>query len=104
MKSHRRPQEQSRMVLLHELKNYITINYLAFLENDQEEIAFLKHYTEPWEEVVSKWKDTAKWRKRSEKRTVKEFINEWPIVKDIRAEQLVSISGCLKLPYNYFIF
>lgn len=60
----------------------------------EESVTYLSHFNEPWEEILNHWKKTAKYRhsKGSNNDTVAEFLSKWPILKDIRAEILVSIT------------
>ncbi|KAB0790540.1 hypothetical protein PPYR_15061, partial [Photinus pyralis] len=62
------------------------------LEN-HEDIVWLKHNTEPWDVVVEKWSTTFGIRRNTERDapgTVADFINRWPILKDLRSDVLIN--------------
>lgn len=46
---------------------------------------------EPWAEVIEKWKVTYELRRNNKQANVAEFLNEWPILKDLRSDCLVNL-------------
>lgn len=69
---------------------------MCILEAVKNAIVWLEHSSEPWEEVMEKWKLT--FSVRNEARTdsnmcrfVEDFLKQWPILKDLRAVNLVSV-------------
>lgn len=56
----------------------------------RDSMEWLKVNSEPWSEVLLHWKSTFCIRIASNKKTVSEFIKEWPILKINRAQDLVS--------------
>lgn len=63
-------------------------------------IQWLKIYKEPWEEALKKWQQTFDVRRLSKSKTVEDFYDEWPLLKDLRAVELVC---CYKL-HKFFIY
>ncbi|XP_026321486.1 uncharacterized protein LOC113231398 isoform X2 [Hyposmocoma kahamanoa] len=62
------------------------------------DILFLNNNTEPWGEVIQKWKDTFKVRKESEHKSVHEFLQDWKILSDQRSDILINIDFDLLYP------
>ncbi|KAK9674814.1 hypothetical protein QE152_g40834, partial [Popillia japonica] len=52
-------------------------------------IDWLKVRREPWNDVMIKWKLTYNYRNKDKSSTVDQFIKNWPILEDARAESLV---------------
>lgn len=55
----------------------------------KEDLIWLKNNSDPWDIVVQKWKNTFEVRRASEAQSVHLFLEEHPILKDLRAESLV---------------
>lgn len=84
---------------------FLGVTIHCFVSEIKDAVTFLKHCTEPWPDVLEKWKITTQYRQRNKKETLHEFINEWPILKDIRADQLVSIlKHGISLEFKFMLF
>ncbi|KAK4872725.1 hypothetical protein RN001_014754 [Aquatica leii] len=60
--------------------------------NTTEDQLWLKHNVEPWDIVIQKWNTTFCARHSFfNKCTVDEFLKEWPILNDLRAEILINL-------------
>lgn len=64
-------------------------NYLILVEIESK--IWLQYNKEPWEEVMKHWKLTFEVRRDFICRTVSDYIREWPLVEDPRAECLVCL-------------
>lgn len=73
------------------LKWYLhTVN--TVLDNIQADVIWLKHNVEPWQtSVIEKWKNTFAIRhvQCDEKTSLENFLKEWPVLNDPRANILV---------------
>lgn len=63
---------------------------LCFSVLHKEDILWLKLNSEPWEDVINKWKATYELREEQEYETVRELLESWPILNDVRGDVLVS--------------
>lgn len=56
-------------------------------------IHFLKTRNEPWEDVVKLWKEISQVRlnNKQEYSNVNSFLDEWPLLKDQRADTLINL-------------
>lgn len=72
---------------------------MIFIEDNA--ITWLKYNREPWEEVQRLWNDTLNLRKSSKCHTLSEFIQEWPIIEDPRAQTLVQLNFTLLVAKNF---
>lgn len=70
-----------------------TFYYLA--EKHAEKITWLKLNNEPWDQVLTYWTSTYELRKDVTYDTVTDFINDWPILNDVRGEVLVRMLSIL---------
>uniref|UniRef100_A0A1Y1LUZ3 SAM domain-containing protein n=1 Tax=Photinus pyralis TaxID=7054 RepID=A0A1Y1LUZ3_PHOPY len=63
------------------------------LESDElkNDMIWLQNRHEPWDEVLTKWKNTYGLRKLSTAATVREFFEEWPILKKDNSEVLINL-------------
>lgn len=73
---------------------------LLYILDSNEDYIWLKHNSEPWTEVLQKWNATFDMRRHSNCFTVNEFLEQWPIINDLRADVLVSLN---KYKYSPFI-
>lgn len=74
----------------------ITLRFsLQILDNLQEVKYWLDTRTEPWEEIIIKWRQTIILRKQSRAANVSDFINEWPSLKLKNAHTLVKFNTIL---------
>lgn len=63
--------------------------------SNNENVLWLKLNREPWTEVVSKWEQTVGIRdvqRQNSAGTVAQFIELWPVLKDLRGDVLVGCS------------
>ncbi|XP_053597918.1 uncharacterized protein LOC103578083 isoform X2 [Microplitis demolitor] len=65
-------------------------------------INWLKNNRNPWESVVAKWTETFEVRKNSKYQTLREFIDDWSIMNDLRSKHLVSVDFELLYPGKGF--
>lgn len=63
--------------------------FVTALHNNS--INWLKNNRNPWESVVAKWTETFEVRKNSKYQTLREFIDDWSIMNDLRSKHLVAI-------------
>ncbi|KAG5865766.1 hypothetical protein JTB14_000534 [Gonioctena quinquepunctata] len=54
--------------------------------------------TDPWPEVIDKWRRTFEIRRKTIARTLASFFQEWPILKDPRSNTLIDIDYDLMYP------
>ncbi|CAH1967373.1 unnamed protein product [Acanthoscelides obtectus] len=52
-------------------------------------VLWLKHNTEPWSEVMERFKKAHAIRRDCDRKTVKQFLQDWPIFQYLRGEVLV---------------
>ncbi|KAK4886725.1 hypothetical protein RN001_002996 [Aquatica leii] len=85
-----------------------TIDITDELQNN---ITWLNTRTEPWSDVIEKWKATYEVRHCSSAQTVHQFIEEWSILKDLRSDVLINLDfekihpyATLKLILNWDTF
>ncbi|KAK9674911.1 hypothetical protein QE152_g40770, partial [Popillia japonica] len=57
----------------------------------QSSITFLKFFDEPWDEVVSHWKNTVDYRRNSKVLGVSDFMSEWPILRNNKSTSLINL-------------
>lgn len=64
----------------------------------KDDLTWLKFNTEPWSTVLEKWNKTYDLRRpfQNQIETVNDFIKEWPVLSDLRAEALVR--------YHYYYY
>lgn len=62
------------------------------------DILWLNNNSEPWEEVIIKWKATYNLRKEGEQKNIHEFLRDWKILSDPRSEILINIDFDLLYP------
>ncbi|KAK4882601.1 hypothetical protein RN001_005920 [Aquatica leii] len=67
-------------------------------ENIINDIQWLNSRSEPWDEVICKWKNTYQVRKLWKVMSVKDFYDEWRILKFNKAEVLINLYFEVKYP------
>lgn len=60
------------------------------LDIHKDDVIWLRNNTEPYEDVINKWKCTFEYRQLLKYDTVESFIEKWPILNDVRSDVLVS--------------
>ncbi|KAH0533625.1 hypothetical protein KQX54_000387 [Cotesia glomerata] len=70
--------------------------YNELLGEHVDAINWLKTRINPWSSVEAKWNSTFEIRNCSTHKTVREFIDEWPILNDLRVRFILELS---MLPY-----
>ena len=57
-----------------------------FLGLHSRDILWLNSNSEPWDEVVQKWKATFSVRKEGKHKSIHDFLNDWKILSDPRSD------------------
>lgn len=78
-----------------EINNKILIKATAISDQDlekDENYVWLKLHSDPWTTVEEKWKQTYITRRSNTTNTtsVEQFLQKWPILRDLRSDTLVS--------------
>ncbi|KAL4718864.1 hypothetical protein ACJJTC_011323 [Scirpophaga incertulas] len=63
-----------------------------------QDVLWLKHNSEPWNEVLEKWKNTFHIRRECKFDNIHDFFSEWNILCDIRSDSLISTDFDLLYP------
>ncbi|KAH0535001.1 hypothetical protein KQX54_011731 [Cotesia glomerata] len=72
--------------------------YNELLGEHVDAINWLKTRINPWSSVEAKWNSTFEIRNCSTHKTVREFIDEWPILNDLRGKSLISLHFAKMFP------
>lgn len=75
---------------------FINIKMCLDIEND---VLWLKHNREPWDEVLIKWRRTFSARKQSKVTNFNDFLKEWAPLNNVK-----KASGLVRNFQSYRIF
>ncbi|KAL4720268.1 hypothetical protein ACJJTC_013570 [Scirpophaga incertulas] len=70
------------------------------------DILWLSCNSDPWEEVISKWKKIYELRKETEYENINDIFKHWPVLSDQRSDQLINIDFELMYPekaLNFYV-
>ncbi|XP_057340206.1 uncharacterized protein LOC130677454 [Microplitis mediator] len=70
----------------------------------EKSLKWLKHHCNPWNQVITKWKETYELRSKMTFFTVAEFLQEWAIFNDQRSTELIYIDFNSMYPGKEDIF
>ncbi|CAH0558807.1 unnamed protein product [Brassicogethes aeneus] len=74
-------------------------------EDEKNAVIWLKHNREPWEDVFKNWKLTYNLRSGATNfNSVVEFLREWPIISDPRADSLIESDFAVMHPGKDLMF
>ncbi|KAL4718300.1 hypothetical protein ACJJTC_013141 [Scirpophaga incertulas] len=70
------------------------------------DILCLSCNSDPWEEVISKWKKIYELRKETEYENINDIFKHWPVLSDQRSDQLINIDFEIMYPekaLNFYV-
>ncbi|KAL4712781.1 hypothetical protein ACJJTC_019433 [Scirpophaga incertulas] len=86
--------------------DHATQGRLSHVHVHAHDILWLSCNSDPWEEIIPKWKKIYELRKETEYENINDIFKHWPVLSDQRSDQLINIDFELMYPekaLNFYV-